>query len=92
MIQAGGVGLSLEDADGDHPRLLLTNLPLDTVGLLQVLGRCARANSRSPTVNRVVLLDGVAVEEKVFRILNKKVGNLSALQNDDLNLEKLLEK
>lgn len=90
MIQAGGVGLSLQDSDGNHPRLLLTNLPLDTVGLLQVLGRCARANSKSPTVNRVVLLDGVAVEEKVFRILNKKVGNLSALQNDDLNLEKLV--
>lgn len=92
-IAAGGVGLSLEDADGNHPRLLLTNLPLDTVGLLQVLGRCARANSKSPTVNRVVLLDGVPVEEKVFRILNRKIGNLSALQNDGdaLNLEKLIQ-
>ena len=90
-IAAGGVGLSLEDSDGDHPRLLLTNLPLDTVGLLQVIGRCARANSKSPTVNRVVLLEGVPVEEKVFRILNRKVGNLSALQGDELNLEKLIE-
>ena len=90
-IAAGGVGLSLEDADGDHPRLLLTNLPLDTVGLLQVLGRCARANSKSPTVNRVVLLDGVPVEEKVFRILNRKIGNLSALLGDELSLEKLVQ-
>jgi len=90
-ISAGGVGLSLEDSDGNHPRLLLTNLPLDTVGLLQVVGRCARANSKSPTINRVVLLDSVPVEKKVFKILNRKVGNLSALQGDDLNLEKLIE-
>lgn len=91
-VSAGGVGLSLEDADGNHPRLLLTNLPLSTTELLQVIGRCARANSKSPTVNRVVLLDGVPVEERVFKILNKKVNNMSALMNDDLNLENLILK
>jgi len=91
-VSAGGVGLSLGDSDGNHPRLLLTNLPLSTTELLQVIGRCARANSKSPTVNRVVLLDGVPVEERVFKILNKKVNNMSALMDDDLNLENLIQK
>jgi len=91
-IASGGVGLSLEDSDGNHPRLLLTNLPLSVTELLQTIGRCARANSKSPTVNRVVLLEGVPIEERVFKILNKKVNNMSALMNDDLDLENLIQK
>lgn len=89
-IQAGGVGLSLGDELGGHPRLAYHNLPLDTVSLVQLLGRIHRADSKTKSVNRIVLIDGVAVEKQVFKILNRKIGNLSALQNDDFDLVKLL--
>lgn len=89
-ISAGGVGLSLEDSDGNHPRLLLANLPLSSQELVQVIGRCARANSKSPTLNRVVLLEGVPIEEHIYRLLSRKINNLSSLMGDDLDLDKLL--
>ena len=91
-IQAGGVGLSLGDELGGAPRIAFHNLPLSTVDMVQLLGRIHRADSKTKSVNRIVLVDGVAVEKQVFAILNKKIGNLSALQNDDLDLEKLISK
>lgn len=89
-VQAGGVGLSLGDERGGHPRLAFHNLPLNTVDLVQLLGRIHRADSKTKSVNRIVLMDGVGVEKTVFRILNRKIGNLSALQDDDLDLSKLV--
>jgi hypothetical protein len=89
-IQAGGVGLSLGDELGDHPRLAYHNLPLSTVDMVQLLGRIHRADSKTKSVNRIVLIDGVDIEKKVFAILNKKIGNLSALQNDTLDLQTLI--
>lgn len=90
-IQAGGVGLSLGDELGGAPRLAFHNLPLSTVDMVQLLGRIHRANSKTKSVNRIVLVDGVEIEKKVFAILNKKIGNLSALQDDDLDLEELIK-
>ena len=90
-IKAGGTGLDLPDVDGEHPRLAFHNLPVETIDFVQLLGRIHRANSKSKSVNRVVLVDGVAVEKKVFKILNRKIGNLSALQNDELDLENLIQ-
>ena len=89
-IQAGGVGLSLGDELGDHPRIAFHSLPIDTVSLVQLLGRIHRADSKTKSVNRIILVDGVAVEKKVFGILNRKIGNLSALQGDDLDLSRLM--
>mgnify|MGYP000865350421 FL=1 len=90
-IDAGGVGLSLGDEHGGHPRIAYHNLPLTSVGLVQLLGRVHRANSKTPSINRIVLLDGVPIEERVFRILSGKISNMSALQDDDLDLSKLIE-
>lgn len=90
-IQAGGVGLSLGDELGGHPRVAFHNLPLNTVDLVQLLGRIHRADSKTKSVNRIVLVDGVPVEEKVFKILSRKVGNLSALQNDAFSLDDLIK-
>lgn len=91
-ITAGGVGLSLGDELGGHPRIAFHNLPLDSTSLVQLLGRIHRANSKTKSINRIVLLDGVPVEDLVFRILNNKINNLSALQNDDLDLAELVRK
>lgn len=90
MSQAGGVGLDVGDNLGGHPRMLLANLPIDTTEFIQLLGRAHRANSKTPTVNRIVLMDGVPVEEKIFKILSRKVSQLSALQGDDLDLANYL--
>ena len=90
-IQAGGVGLSLGDEHGGHPRLAFHNLPLNTVDLVQLLGRIHRADSKTKSVNRIVLVDGIAIEKTVFKMLNRKIGNLSSLQNDDLDLEKMMK-
>lgn len=89
-IGAGGVGLSLGDELGGHPRIAYHNLPLTATDLIQLIGRVHRSNSLTPSINRVVLLAGVPVEERVFRLLSGKVSNLSALQADALDLSTLI--
>ena len=91
-IQAGGVGLSLGDEQGGHPRIAFHNLPIDTVGLVQLLGRIHRADSKTKSINKIVLVDGVSIEKTVFKILNRKLDNLSALQADAFDLVSLLKK
>ena len=90
MVQAGGTGLDVGDNLGGHPRLMLANLPLSSVEFLQLLGRAHRSNSLTPTVNKLILLEGVPVEEKIFKILSRKVSQLSSLQGDDLDLNNYL--
>lgn len=87
---AGGVGLSLGDEHGGHPRIAFHNLCLDSVSLVQGLGRIHRANSKTPSINKIVLIEGVPIETRVFRLLSAKISNLSALQADSLDLSKLL--
>ena len=80
---SGGVGVNLGDETGEAPRVALVNPDLSVVNFVQTLGRVRRATSKSPSVARVVLLDGVPIEQKLHRLLTAKLENLSALQADD---------
>lgn len=83
--QAGGVGVNLGDEHGEHPRVGLHNLPLSGETLLQSGGRIWRATNKTPALNKVVLVSGVEVEERVHALLKNKLQNLATVQGDAID-------
>jgi hypothetical protein len=57
-IEAGGLGLSLDDRHGNFPRVALISPPQSSSTLKQVLGRMRRAGSRTKTIQRIIYCRG----------------------------------
>jgi superfamily II DNA or RNA helicase len=83
QTQAGGVGISLHDITGRHPRVALISPTYSAFDLKQALGRVHRAGGRTPCFQYIVYLKGT-VEEDVCRKVNSKLNNLSAMSDGDL--------
>ncbi len=80
---AGGVGVSLHDLHGNHPRtafLLPTN---NAVHLGQALGRVHRAGGVSKS-RQIVLFAADTVEEQICESTRAKLSNISTLNDGDL--------
>ena len=56
MIQAGGVGVSLHDLHGGHPRMSIISPTWSGQDLKQVLGRIHRAGSKTPAIQKIVFV------------------------------------
>lgn len=54
QIRAGGVGISLHDIIGDHPRIGLHSPTWSAIDMKQAIGRLYRADAKSHTKQRVV--------------------------------------
>lgn len=83
MVDAGGQSLDLHDLEGGFRRISLICPTYNPVALQQVLGRTYRAGSRSIPVMKLVYAAGT-IEEKVAETVNKKLDNISALNDGDL--------
>ena len=88
QIRAGGVGISLHDLHGDHPRVTLINYPDRASDLLQALGRAHRSGGKSPVLQRIVFVANVDYEKKIMRSINRKLQNISAINDGDLTCHK----
>lgn len=84
-IKAGGVGLSLHDTDGGHPRVALISPPDSAVDLIQVLGRIRRVGMKSPAVNRI-LFAADTIEEKVYKNVRCKIHQIETINDGDLDV------
>jgi superfamily II DNA or RNA helicase len=62
-IQSGGVGIDMNDIDGDYPRVVLISPPWSSIALKQSLGRADRAGTRSPIIQRIVYCRGKVSEQ-----------------------------
>jgi len=82
-IQAGGVGVSLHDLHGRHPRVSLICPTYSAVDLKQALGRIHRNGARTPCIQRI-LFAADTVEERVRRKVKKKIDNIQAINDGDL--------
>ena len=85
QIRAGSVGISLHDIHGNHPRVTLINFPDSASDLLQALGRAPRAGAKTPVLQRIILVANVEYEKKIMQNINKKLSNISAINDGDLN-------
>lgn len=82
-IQSGGVGISLQDLDGNHPRLSLISPTWSAQDLTQSLGRIHRATSKTPALQRIIYI-AKSYEEKICQLIEKKLINLSGINDGDL--------
>lgn len=77
-IAAGGVGVSLHDEHGGHPRMSLISPTFNAKEYIQTLGRIHRAKAKSPATQRILVASGT-IEEKVLTSLEKKRKALETL-------------
>lgn len=83
MADAGGQSISLHDLYGYNRRISLICPTYNPITLQQILGRTLRAGSKSTPIMKLVYAAGT-VEEKVAETVNRKITNISALNDGDL--------
>jgi len=84
-IKAGGVGISLHDIHGGHPRASIISPTWSSIDLVQALGRIHRAGGKSKSLQRIIYAANT-VEEQIADKLRNKLDNLNSLNNGDLDI------
>jgi superfamily II DNA or RNA helicase len=87
-IKAGGVGISLHDIHGQHPRASLISPTWNSTDLVQALGRIHRAGGKSMSLQRIIYVANT-IEEKIADKLKHKLNNLNSINNGDLDISGL---
>ena len=82
-IKSGGVGLSLHDLNGNHPRAVIISPTFSALDLAQVLKRAHRAGCKTP-VRQWLLLCAGTIEERVGERLREKLINIDLINDGDL--------
>lgn len=83
IIQAGSVGISLHDLHGT-PRMSLISPTWSGQDLVQCLGRIHRAGAKTPAQQKIILCADT-YEEQISKIIQKKLTNISGINDCDLN-------
>ena len=84
-IKAGGIGISLHDINGGHPRVSIISPPWSSLDLVQALGRIHRAGGKTKSLQRIIYTANT-VEEKIADKLKQKLNNINNINNGDLDL------
>lgn len=84
-IKAGGVGVSLHDIHGNHPRASLISPTWNSLDLVQSLGRIHRAGGKTKSLQRIIYA-ARTIEENIARKIKGKIKNISSINNGDLDL------
>lgn len=84
--KAGSVHLSLDDLDGNFPRVGYVMPGESAVEMQQIFGRLRRHGGKSKSFYRVVLVSGTC-ETKIYKAFERNRGNLTALNDGDLRPE-----
>lgn len=83
-IKAGGVGISLHDLMGSHPRVSIISPTWSAQDFIQTLGRIHRANAKTPATQYIVFCEGT-IEEFICATLDAKLEHLSKLNDGDID-------
>ena len=74
-LAAGGVGISLHDTSGTHPRAALISPSFSAIALKQTLGRIDRVGAKSNVIQRILIAGGT-IEERICALLRQKIAKL----------------
>ena len=88
MIQAGGVGLSLHDIHGGHPRMSIISPTWSGQDMKQVFGRIHRAGSQSACIQKIVYC-AKTYEDDISKLIDDKLRNISGINDNDLTGTKI---
>lgn len=83
-IQAGGVGISLHDLNGNFPRVSLISPSWSATDIIQALGRIHRAGAKTPARQEIIFTAGT-IEEVVCDRIGGKIQNIASLNDGDLD-------
>lgn len=83
IMQAGGVGISLHDIHGGHPRMSLISPTWTGQDIKQALGRIHRAGSKSPALQKIIYC-AKTYEDALCKIISKKINTISAINDGDM--------
>ena len=83
-IRAGGTGISLHDLHGNHPRVSLISPTWSAQDFLQCQGRIDRVCAKTQSTQKIIFCAGT-IEKRICDTLKKKIGNLSLLNDGDLD-------
>jgi hypothetical protein len=75
----------MPDLDGQHPRLTLISPDDNSNVIKQCLGRAVRENSKSKTLQKIVLVNNT-VETQVMANLGQKLDNMELINDGDLRI------
>ena len=75
---AGGVGVSLHDITGKHPRVAIISPDWNEKTIIQAIGRVHRAGGKTPSQQRILFASGT-IEEQVEKSVRAKITNLNLL-------------
>ncbi|MFZ9725637.1 MAG: helicase-related protein [Ilumatobacteraceae bacterium] len=81
---AGGVGISLHDTIGKHPRHSLISPPENARDLIQALGRNRRVGQKTPSFRSVITLAG-SIERRVKAAVERKASQIETINDGDLD-------
>jgi len=84
MVQAGGVGVSLHNTDGDkgRHRVSLITPSFNATEMVQCLGRIWRAGGTKAL--QIFVLAADTIEERIHQAIQRKMHNLESLNDGDL--------
>lgn len=82
-ITAGGVGISLHDLHGNHPRQSIISPTWSGQDLVQAVGRIHRAGSKTPALQKIVYC-AKTFEEKICKLIDRKLKTISGINSGDL--------
>ncbi len=88
MQQAGGVGISLHDIHGNHPRMSIISPSWSGYETRQTLGRIHRAGSKTPAIQKLVYV-AKTYEESIAKIIQRKLKTIDAINDGDFEDVKL---
>ena len=74
-IKAGGVGISLHDLHGNHPRISIISPSWSAQDVIQSLGRVHRAKGKTAVRQRIVYCKNT-VEEQICENIKEKIKNI----------------
>jgi hypothetical protein len=88
QIKAGGIGIGLHDIYGEQkggrPRVCLLNYTDRATDLLQAMGRASRSESKSPVTQIIISVANVPEEHSMMLNVNKKLSNISTINDGDM--------
>tara|TARA_B100001989_G_C24550589_1_gene474285 strand:+ start:4236 stop:6782 length:2547 start_codon:yes stop_codon:yes gene_type:complete len=83
LSRAGGMGLSLHDSDGKHPRVhIILEIPWSGEDFLQQMGRIYRSNAHT-LPEYVFLVSDIPSEYRMIMSIIKKLKNMGAIVKAD---------
>jgi superfamily II DNA or RNA helicase len=88
-IQAGGIGISLHDIHGNHPRASIISPNWSSMAMVQALGRIHRAGSKSKSIQRIVYV-AETIEESITQNIKDKLKDINSINNGDLDLTNIV--